>query len=309
MMEVVTEAWCDSYLDIERVFLSILALFSIKINQGEEDETGRSFNERVLKKFDAEGSPLNELLGHHDGCLPVAQFFWSETWKAAIGEEDTMMGRNLTRDSIDQLRLFKEWWPTCQDFANPAPEFLGSRIAPPENYEVWFGGVFDDLVSAFEICHKVEVKKLDQLVITKEQMGPKSLNKGKGRVSSSTVKGQVGNSKSAPPEHPAPDTTTKLAASRSLTPEMLGLRKDLFIANRDLRRTLNQRDGARSDRDWLRERLESIQKEFSDYKASQESRLAQALEDKAEEIWGDVQENLARGELFEFMRGMSLGRR
>lgn len=151
-MKIVTKAWCESYLDIEQVLVHLLAFDGITVDPSQENDTEISFHLRVLQMFDDPQNPFKELLGHRDGGLPITGFAWSNTWKEALDEETAKGGRNMARDSIDCLRMFKEWWPTSENLTMPAPEFLGSQIAPPENYEKWFDCILVALVAAMEVC-------------------------------------------------------------------------------------------------------------------------------------------------------------
>lgn len=159
-MKIVTGGWCQSYLDIEQVLVALLAVYGITVDPLQEDDTENSFHLRVLQMFDNAQNPLNELLGHRDGVLPIAGFPWSKTCKEAIDKDTAKRSRNKTRDYIDCLRMFKEWWPTSDDSSKPAPEFLGLKIAPPENYGKWFTHVLTALVAAMEICTRQEVANL-----------------------------------------------------------------------------------------------------------------------------------------------------
>ncbi|MCJ1423130.1 hypothetical protein MMC29_001011 [Sticta canariensis] len=319
IMEKVTESWCNSYLDIERVLVSILKLYGITLNAWQDDGTGRSFNQRVLGMFDDHASPLNHLLGHRSGSAPVDDIFWSDTWKQALAEETAMTGRNLTRDSIDQLRMYKDWWPKSKTSIDPPPEFLGSKIAPPKNYEAWFKTILEDLVSAFEVCHKAKLETIDeapaasmQALDTKSKgpSGPANENSA-----SSTATRRVADSEISLPEHPGPKASTSLAASLPMSTSSTAsrpmsreaLRKEIATLKRDLQQTTVERNRARTDRSRLRQQRDEAQKELSDRNAKEDKRIMNAVENKNKEIWGQVRSVLASDQLFEFIRGTSRG--
>lgn len=306
MMEKVTESWCNSYLDIERVLVGILKLYGITLNAWQDDGTGRSFNQRVLGMFDDHASPLNHLLGHRSGSAPVDDVFWSDTWKQALAEETAMTGRNLTRDSIDQLRMYKDWWPKSKTSIDPPPEFLGSKIAPPKNYEAWFEAILEDLVSAFEVCHKAKLEIIDEAPAASMQaLDTKSKGPVNENAASSTATRRVTDLKISLPEHPGSKASTSSTASRPMSRE--ALRKEIATLKYDLEQTTVERNRARTDRSRLRQQRDEAHKELSDRNAKEDKRIMNAVEDKTKEIWGQVRAALASDLLFELIRGTSRG--
>lgn len=319
MMKKVTESWCLSYLDIERVLVGFLKFSGVTLNAWQDDGTGRSFNQRVLGKFDDHANMFNPLLGHRSGSAPVDDVLWSDTWKQALAEETAMTGRNQTRDSIEQLRLYKDWSYKSKTSKDPPPEFLGSKIAPPKNYEAWFEAILEDLVSAFEICQKAKLKTIDEApAASKQALDTKS--KGPStpvneKAGSSTATRRVADLKTSLPERPAPKASTVATASLPMNNSLVAslpitreaLRKEIATLKRVLQQTTVERNRARTDRSRLRKQRNEARKELSDRNAEDDKRIMNAVEDKTKEIWDQVRATLSSDQLFESIRGMSRG--
>lgn len=311
MTKTLTDAWCQSFHDIEHVLVCMLALFGVTLNKW-EDDTGRSYYQRILEQFDVDSHPLNQVLGHRK---PVDEVYWSDTWKEALAGESTI-SRNLTRDSIESLGMFQGWWPTAQSLNHSSPEFLGSRIEPPKNYEVWFTPVLKDLVSAFEICHKAEVKKIDDATAAnREALNRKSkatLTTVKGTAASSTTNGHVAGSNISLSEHSKPEASTSFVAPRSASHESSSIREENVKLKHDLAQAIIERDRAREDQSRLRQQRDEAQeevaefrKQLSDQHDAQSNRAMMAMEDTADEVWSQVRSGLQSDLLFEYLRSMS----
>ena len=276
MTKTLTDAWCKSFHDIEHVLVGMVAIFGVTINKW-EDDTGRSYYQRILEQFDVDSHPLNQVLGHRK---PVNEVFWSDTWKEALAGESAI-SRNLTQDSIELLGLFQSWWPTAQSLNYSSPEFLGSRIEPPKNYEIWFTPVLKDLVSAFEICHRAEVKKIDD---------------ASSNISLS--------------EHSKPEASTSLIVPRSAFHESSSIREENVKLKRDLAQAIIERDHAREDQSRLQQQrneaqkeVDKVRKQLADQTDAQSNRTM--MEDTADEVWSQVRDGLKSNNLFEYLRSIS----
>lgn len=311
MTKKLTDAWCQSFYDIEHVMVCMLALFGVTLNKW-EDDTGRAYYQRILEQVDVDSHPLNQVLGHGK---PVDEVFWSDTWKDALAGESAI-SRNLTRDSIESLGLFQGWWLTGQSLNHLSPEFLGSRIEPPENYEVWFTPVLKDLVSAFEICHKAEVKKIDDATAANRE----ALNR-KSKVTSKTVKetpassttnGHVAGSKISLLKQSIPEASTSLAAPRSASPESSSIREENVKLKHELAQAIIERDRAREDQSQLRQQgnvtrkdLAKARKQLDDALTTQNNRVTMAAENATNDAWRKVRDAMRSDQLFAYLRSIS----
>lgn len=301
MTKKLTDAWCQSFYDIEHVMVCMLALFGVTLNKW-EDDTGRAYYQRILEQVDVDSHPLNQVLGHRK---PVDEVFWSDTWKEALAGESAI-SRNLTRDSIESLGLFQGWWLTGQSLNHPSPEFLGSRIEPPKNYKVWFTPVLKDLVSAFEICHKAEVKKIDDATAANR----KALNR-KSKVTSSTTNGHVAGSKISLLKQSIPEASASLAALRSASPESSSIREENVKLKHDLAQAIIERDRAREDQSQLRQQrnearkeLATVEKRRDDVAAIYEDRMTMAMEASENKVWNNVRDGMRSDQLFAYLRSI-----
>ncbi|MCJ1465031.1 hypothetical protein MMC07_003646 [Pseudocyphellaria aurata] len=300
-------AWCQSYLDIERVLLCVLEVFGITFDPSQENDAGGSFHQRVLATFDLSTNPVREILGSQN---PLAtEVFWSGTWKDAMAEEPAVTGRNPTREAIDTLRQFRELWPSSESAKELAPEFHGLKIAPPENYGVWFDYILKDLISALEICHKAKLVKLGSVVAIDKQTSTKEsklpatpLNE---LATSSATIGHVAD----------PQASILSSPSGSLPADSLRLRQEVFSLRKNLNKTIRERDSARDgqaqsrwERDVAWEQLYHTRLQLDEAQAllrDQEAKIVRASKDAEEETWSKVRAALASDLFFDLVRHLA----
>jgi len=137
-------ARCDSYGNINRVLIALLAFEGVNVTRSLDQAEPDSFRKKILEKFDNEYSMFHQCLG-----LRVNQHL------VRFRKQNEDPPHNTARAAIEHLRLYSEWYRSPTRSRPWRPQLHGVRVEYPfDVYDLskWYTPVLHALVGALSIC-------------------------------------------------------------------------------------------------------------------------------------------------------------